>query len=218
MRKNINSILIISTAFSIILIAFRIFYSSEITFLFLVWNLFLAWIPYFISLFFIKLNDKYKSRLSLFATLCIWFPFFPNAPYILTDLFHLWEKPGIPLWFDLILILSFAWSGLLLAVFSMIEMQKQVDIIYNKLCGNLFILASLVTAGFGIYIGRYLRWNSWDLITNPFGICNDIIRIVVDPLANLSVFGLTIFLSVFLFVAYITIKKIITIPANNKFE
>ena len=82
-------LLIISTVFSLGLLIFRMIYTENITFIFLVWNLFLAWIPYIISNTYTKYDHQFKSRLMLFLTVMIWLPFFPNAPYILTDLFHL---------------------------------------------------------------------------------------------------------------------------------
>ena len=88
------------------------------------WNLFLAFMPWLLSSFLI-LNPNYqKNKIIVVTLLFFWLLFFPNAPYILTDLIHLEGKKNVELWFDLILILSFAWTGLLFGLLSLMDIEK----------------------------------------------------------------------------------------------
>lgn len=104
---------------------FRFVYTDTKVFLFLNWNLFLAFVPWAVSSL-MMLRPKLRQSKWMFALLlCMWLLFFPNAPYILTDLFHLHISSSMPVWFDLVLILSFAWTGLLFGSFRMIRERKR---------------------------------------------------------------------------------------------
>jgi uncharacterized membrane protein len=103
---------------------FRMVYSETITFLFLNWNLFLAIIPWLLSSFATIKPSIQKSKIVIFLLLGTWLLFFPNAPYILTDLFHLKMKSTMPIWFDLVLILSFAWTGLMFGFLSLWDIER----------------------------------------------------------------------------------------------
>jgi len=109
--------LLLLSLFCIGALLFRIKITQTGLFLFLIWNLFLAFLPWaFSSLVFLKPKFQ-KSKIIVFIVLFLWLLFFPNAPYIFTDLFHLRRHASIPMWYDLVLILSFAWTGLLFGFF-----------------------------------------------------------------------------------------------------
>ena len=205
-KEGVLWILIISSLFSVGLIIFRMIFTLEYTFIFLVWNLFLAWLPFIISFIYSLYEKKIKSKLILFLTVVVWLPLFPNAPYIITDLFHLWQKPGMPLWFDLILILSFAWNGLILGFVSLIILQRAIKRKFNNFISWNFAIVAIFAGSFGIYIGRYLRWNSWDIISNPFALARDMLDILIHPFSNIAVYGMTIFFSCFFILGYLTVK------------
>ena len=144
--------------------------------------------------------------LSLF---CGWLMFFPNSPYILTDLFHLPIGTAVPMWFDLILILSFAWNGLLLGYASLFEIQRFLKERLSQNAVNCFIAGLMTLCGFGIYLGRYPRYNSWEIITNPVGLFSDIFNMILHPMQNTRMVGVTFFFSVFLMVSYWTLQTLI---------
>ncbi|MFH2094724.1 MAG: DUF1361 domain-containing protein [Bacteroidota bacterium] len=205
-RKQMLVMLIISSMFSAGLLLFRFIYTSNITFIFLGWNLVLAWIPFMISYAYSYYDERFRSRIILFFTIMIWFPFFPNAPYIITDLFHLWEKHDIPLWFDLILILSFAWNGILLGFLSLFEFQRIISRRISVFYGWAFAIAAIFAGSFGVYVGRYLRWNSWDIISHPLCLARDMADVVLHPVKNTSGWGMTLFLSCFFIVSYLSVR------------
>lgn len=198
--------LLLLSVFSVALIIIRVYFSKQFTFIFLVWNLFLAAIPWGITTFLIvfpKIKDK-KVLLILF--LSIWLLFFPNSTYILTDLFHLRLNFSMPIWFDLILILSFAWTGVMFAFISLIDLENILLKYFKKT--TIFVLISIVlyVSSFGIYIGRFLRWNSWDVIQEPFSLFFDVANRFVNPLNHPRTWGVTILLGTFLNLAFWSFK------------
>lgn len=180
---------------------FRLTYTDTKVFLFLNWNLFLAFIPWTLSSLLI-LYPKMQRTGSVLLVLFIWLLFFPNAPYILTDLFHLRFQSSMPVWFDLILILSFAWTGLLFGLLSLADIEK---VLRQKLPEPAVILISsilLFIGSFGIYVGRYLRWNSWDIIHEPFSLLYGIGDRFINPFEHPRTWGMTLFMGVFLNMVY----------------
>jgi len=144
--------------------------------LYLIWNLFLAWIPYVISSRFIKK----ETRVGYFALLFIlWLLFFPNAPYLVTDVLHIAERMPSHLWYDSLLFFFFGWIGLLLGILSLFHIHQYLKAHLTSLMSELAIFTICLISSFGIYLGRFERWNSWDsfintsqLIRNTFGILN----------------------------------------------
>src|SRR5687767_3168310 len=202
-RLHILILFFLTTALCVTLVAFRVHYTSRVTFVFLIWNIFLALIPYGISTLLVLFHEKITNRFILGIPFLAWLCFFPNAPYILTDLFHLRQRAGVPYWYDLALILFFAWNGLMLGYASLMDMQLVFTRRFTKWAGWLIAIGSLVLGSFGIYLGRYLRWNSWDVISSPTGLLKDISERVLDPTAHPQTYGVTIIFSAFLVFGYL---------------
>jgi len=144
-------------------LAARVLYTDNRSFLFLAWNLFLAWIPVFLAL-----AAPSKGRRWWIAGLALlWLLFFPNAPYILTDLIHLKRRPGVPFLLDAAMLFAFALNGLLLGNVSLYVWHRR----WNRTLGsrNSWLLVGVIflMSGYGIYIGRILRFNSWDALFQP---------------------------------------------------
>jgi uncharacterized membrane protein len=184
------------------LLIFRISVTGQLNFIFLVWNLFLAYIPFGISTM-MELKKKEIDHWQFWVTAPLWLLFFPNAPYILTDLFHLQKNTLMPEWFDLLLILSFAISGLLLGLYSLRSMHKIVEKLHSKWVGFLFVMGSIVGGSFGVYLGRFERYNSWDIFRMPFEIAKDISHRFIYPGEHPRTWGLTVGLSLLLSILYL---------------
>lgn len=170
------------------LIVRRVPFAGRVEYGFLVWNLFLAALPLIFSEI-MERSDSRKIRWTLFPA---WLLFFPNAPYVLTGLLHLKPRHGVPLWFDLLLLISCAAAALIMGFISLRQRQNIVSKAGGAIAGWIFVLATLFAAGFGIYLGRFLRWNSWDLLLNPAGLAWDVIRHVGDPFTHPATYGVTI--------------------------
>jgi uncharacterized membrane protein len=207
LKSGIEQLLIMSSCFSVLLLLARILYSGELTFIFLPWNLFLAFVPYVISSQLQKNQKWLKQWIVCSIIVVLWVLFIPNSFYIITDLFHLRWAYAAPVWFDLLLIMSFAWNGLLLGVLSVRQMEKMVNGRGALKSDWLFLLPVMGLNAFGIYIGRFLRFNSWDVITNPFALMGDIVTIIGHPVLYKNVWGMVLCYTIFMSLVYKMIKK-----------
>ena len=203
-----DRMLTLSMVFSIALVMARIAYTGRITYLSMVWNLFLAWLPYMISSCIQERAAWQKNKLLFTIASLVWLLFIPNSFYILTDLFHLGEHNDVPMWFDLALIISFAWDGLLLGILSVRQMEKMVQRFFPGRHELFFIYPLMWLNALGVYIGRYPRFNSWDIITNPLGISSYILTMLCHPVQYKYAWGMVACFSIFMTLAYLTIKRI----------
>ncbi|MBA8796211.1 putative membrane protein [Friedmanniella endophytica] len=172
--------------------AFRAHHVGVSAFDFMPWNLFLAWIPYLLALLIAAVHRSRGPRPLLVALGLAWLLFLPNAPYLVTDVIHLGTAWGAPLWFDAGLIALFAGTGLALGLASLLIVHRVVEARLGRLWGWCVAVGSLVLSAVGIYLGRYPRFNSWDVITNPHGLLATVLHRLTDPLGNpfLLKFGL----------------------------
>lgn len=197
-----------SIVFSIILcmalITARVLYTSSILYLFLVWNLILAGIPYLLSE---KLKTKTSLKLSTVSLLVLLILFLPNAPYITTDLFHLRGNFGDSIWYDTLLILSFAWSGLLLFFHSLNNINAFMRQWLPHGKRVLLLVAIILLCAYGIYIGRYLRFNSWDVVSNPFSLLSQMLDHVMNPFSHPRTWGMTLLYGAFLGFSYLSFSR-----------
>ena len=169
-RLALFGILVMSSIISMGLFAARATTSESYRYAFLVWNLFLAWIPFGFAWIAYTSTHLPKYLMYILVGVCavLWLLFFPNAPYILTDFQHLTRLNGeAPVWYDVIMLLWFSWNGLFLGVISLYFMQKVVTRWLGGISSWVFVVGVTVLSSLGIYVGRFLRWNSWDLILNP---------------------------------------------------
>jgi uncharacterized membrane protein len=180
--------------------------SRGLTYAFLGWNLVLAWVPYLISLFALKLHQSGANRLWLWITAAAWLLFLPNAPYIVTDLLHLHAKPPVPLWFDVILLFSAAWTGLLLGFVSLRVMHKIIaDRVQSSFLEHSIIISLLALTGYGVWLGRFHRWNTWDIITRPHRLFIDIFHSLTQNPVAAHAWTISGVLFVFLTLGYYTL-------------
>ena len=207
-KSELEKVLILSALFSVSLSFTRVVYTGEGLFLSLIWNLFLAFVPYAISKSLLQNIQWIENTWKFAVVLMAWLLFIPNSFYIITDLFHLEERTGIPLWFDLALIFSFAWNGLLLGVLSVRQVEKAVQAKLQLRNEWLYVLPVMWLNAFGIYLGRYLRYNSWDVISKPYSLAQDILYLVMHPLRNRFDWSMIFCYAVLMSVIYLTLKKL----------
>ncbi len=197
--------LLITSAFGLALLLFRLMWVWNSIYFFLAWNLVLAWVPLLFAQWLVNIQKANRTLVTQWILFFLWLLFFPNAPYILTDYFHLYQLRDVtPLWFDLVLITSFAWLGLQLGFLSLARVQAAVTKHYSARVGYAVVVVTTVLASFGIFVGRYLRWNSWDVVTNPWVLVTDFWNLVQSPFLWQNALGLTVFFAIFLLLAYQT--------------
>ena len=195
----------------------RIGYSGSRHYAFLVWNLFLAWLPYLCSLWAEWEHRRRPERWwRLLTPGVIWLLFLPNAPYIVTDLIHLNDpRPPIPLWYDALLVSAFACAGCLLGVVSLRIMQFRVQTWAGAAAGWGFVLAVIGLCGLGVYMGRVLRWNSWDVLAEPAGMARTLLRAMADPLSHWPAIAASLAFAGFMLACYLTVVTFRPAPADE---
>ncbi len=182
-RLAVLVLLTAASAMCVTLVAARMAYSSTSRYWGLVWNLMLAWIPFILSYVAYVLA---WWRLPLYVVVPAfavpWLIFFPNAPYILTDLQHLGQGSGtVPAWYDVIMLIWFSWTGMLMGVVSLNLMQEIIRRRAGRLAGWIFALAVALLSSVGIYVGRFIRLNSWDILSHPGVAATNIFDWLGDP-------------------------------------
>ena len=201
-RFRILSLLTVSMALSIVLLMIRMKLHQSFYLLFLVWNLFLAIIPFAITT---GLMSKPKvGKLTLVVSFGVWLLFLPNAPYIVTDLLHLTRTDQQYLWLDILVIMSFAFNGLILFFLSLSDMEKLLKQHLKPKIVFPILLSIFGLTAFGIYLGRFLRYNSWEIINNPLGIFSDMFQLIFEP--NLEAWIFTLTFASFLAISYWMLK------------
>ncbi|MGW8250456.1 MAG: DUF1361 domain-containing protein [Anaerolineales bacterium] len=212
LRNHLFYPIVLSSLLAFGIYAGRVFLSSNwIIYRNLVWNLFLAWIPYLLSLLVVWIFHRSRRQWLLLSVLgFIWLIFFPNAPYLLTDFLHLQERPSVPLWYDILLLATFAWTGLFLGIASLRIMQGVVKSYVGRWLGWMFVLIALAASGLGVYLGRFSRWNSWDMLTQPKLILAEVVSKTTDPLNNLRFLGFTV-----LFISFLTVSYLMFISMHH---
>jgi len=194
-----------ATIFSVAIWRVRVEFSGSGRYGFLIWNLFLAWIPFIISYFTHTLTVKRKWIYVVVPLAAfLWLIFFPNAPYILTDFQHLaYNSSELPVWYDVMMLIWFAFTGLLLGIVSLFLMQEIMRREFGRWVGWTFVAVVTGLSSAGVYMGRFLHWNSWDLLRDPAGIALYSLARLQDPsLQSIGFIGL--FAAFFLFL-YITL-------------
>ena len=204
-RFKIISLLTMSMTLSIVLLMIRMKLNQSFFFLFLVWNLFLAIVPFGITTY-LRSAEKLK-KVSFVISFCVWLLFLPNAPYIITDLLHLSNSNDYMMWLDVLVVTSFAYNGLVLFFLSLLDMESLLKpFIINKYRYFVMTFIHFITA-FGIYLGRFLRYNSWELVQHPFELFADIMNIIFHPSIHLQAWIFTFTFGAFLSVGFYMFKS-----------
>jgi uncharacterized membrane protein len=204
-RNRVLVSLALASGIAVLMLSARVLISGRLHHGYLAPNLVLAWVPLMMAELASRKNSRWRSLLIVGV---LWLLFFPNAPYLVTDLVHLRPRPPVPLWFDVVLLQFFIWIGLCLAFASLQRMQAVVAQKWGYLSSCAFSVCALGLAGFGIYLGRVKRWNSWDLLINPFDLMADILGMLWSPWDHGGAILFTVVFAAFLISAYITLLAI----------
>lgn len=184
------------------LIAVRVFRTESPHFLFLIWNLFLACVPLACSRALTSMSRRGASSWTQCTLFVLWLLFLPNAPYIVTDLVHVSPPAGILSWYDLGIVLSCAGAGLLVGYLSLLDMQRLVEDRFGNTVGWLVAGSALMLSGFGVYLGRAMRWNSWDVVTDPVGLFGSIGDFLLNARLHMHTYAITLLFGVGLLLGY----------------
>ncbi len=176
--------LVLASGLCVSLLAIRVRYPNGADFVFLTWNLFLAWIPFLLA---VVLHDgarRGRGLVFLGTVGAVWLLFLPNAPYIVTDFVHVGRVTGAPVWYDAAMIASFAVVGLVLGLVSILLVQGVIERRFGAAIGWVMLAPVFFLCSAGIYIGRVHRFNSWDAVTSPGRLLHGVAVRLADPLAQ----------------------------------
>jgi uncharacterized membrane protein len=205
-RPNIQLLIFLTLLFAstvaAAMVVSRAFYSGRLLYGFLIWNLVLAWMPFLLAW------TAFQKPMVAIVYGPLWLLFFPNAPYLVTDLIHLQPFHNVPLWFDAMMLFTFALTGLLLGFLSLYFMQSLVAQRFGHTVGWLFTILATGLSSYGVYVGRFLRWNSWDIFTQPVSLLTDIVNSLVNPEVFIKTYTVSFSLSAIMLFAYIILYSL----------
>lgn len=207
---SLERILLLSIGFTISLLTVRFMVTGELTYFFYPWNLLLAILPYLFS----RRLRSVKAGITGWLFLTCWLLFFPNAPYLITDVFHFEERKPVPQWYDLILVISGAWNGLMLGIISLMQVEQFLRVYIRPKTVQLLCVLLVLLCGYGVYIGRYWRFNSWDVITQPGALLRASANSIIRPHHNIQVWAFTIAFAALFYTGYLTMKQLMFL--NNE--
>lgn len=203
--SEIERMMMLSVSFTLLLTGIRFLFTGEEVYLFYPWNLLLAAIPLLLSRQLIKFK---KINLKVLLLLAFWLLFLPNAPYIVTDLFHFEERSSAPYWFDLLIVTSGAWNGLALGFISLMQAERFLSRHIETKWRIPAIIVLLLLCSYGIYLGRFLRYNSWDIFIKPDEILHSTLTNIIHPFQYLQFWGFIFSFAILLCLMYFTIRKL----------
>lgn len=191
-NKDLFVTLLLSSCVSVALLLIRVFVTQSMHLVFLIWNLFLAWIPLFFAFWLkAKLKTNHKPSWKEYLLGCLWLIFLPNSFYIISDLIHLQSSGDVSLLYDTAMVMSFVINGLLLGYISLYIVHKSVIKYLGSNGAFIFAQFAILLSGFAIYLGRYLRWNTWDIVFNPAGLVFDVSDRIINPGTHTFTFVVT---------------------------
>jgi len=194
--------LLLASLFCVGLVVLRMIESGSSDFSGLIWNLFLAWIPFALAVAVYDGWRRKRARGTLVVLGALWLLFFPNAPYIVTDFVQLERTADAPYWYDAVTVSAFAWTGVLLGFASLFLVQTVVRQWRGVVAGWVFAAVALALGSLGIYLGRFLRLNSWDALEHPSVLPRIVHAVARDPFAYQEAIGVTVLFTLALGFAY----------------
>ncbi len=172
----------IATAVSLVLLAVFSLVTGELGFSYMIWNLFLAWVPLALTLWlrYVLRSQPWSGWYALSVTF-VWLVFVPNSFYILSDFIHVAELSSDQLLLGTVMIASFVMTGMWFGVISVYLVHQELLKRMTAQASAAIIGVILLISSVAIYVGRDLRWNSWDVLFNPFGILFDVSERLLHP-------------------------------------
>lgn len=202
-KINIPKSVISLTILAVVLNVLRVIIWGKMSLIYILWNIFLAFIPFFISFILLSLSKEKKlSKIIFIIGFIIWMLFIPNAPYIVTDFIHLGEIRSVPMLYDIFLIFSSASVGLMLGFHSFFHIEQIIKTKYSPRITSLIMGLIMIIISFGIYLGRFMRFNSWDVFVNHTSLIKNVWKIFSQSTANTEVFLYTGLFFFFLYLSY----------------
>ncbi len=229
-------LLSLSSVIAMALTIVRVAYTGGGAYVSLVWNLFLAWIPMWAAIPIARGRPVTKRNwTAAFIFIGLWLLFFPNSPYLLTDFIHLAPGHGmthwpihaldrvsprglVPPWYDVLLLFAFAWNGMMLALTSLHLVRRAITRWTSPVWGWVMVVVAVFLCGFGVTLGRFERFNSWDIISKPGELLSEVFDHLLNPVDHLRSSVSTLILAMFLLVAYLSMAALVRFEKSSDAE
>jgi uncharacterized membrane protein len=208
-QRRAHLLLWVTGGLAVLLLGARFLQTRSLGYSFLAWNLFLAWIPFEVSRWIARMPlESRLERVKLLPFFLLWLLFFPNAPYILTDFVHVHHYDRHHL-LEIALVGTHALCGLLLGLVSLRNVQLAVTRACGCLAGEATVVVSSLLAGLGIYCGRILGWNSWDVLTDPRLLFGKLFAALFNPRNHVGAIAFSAFFGAVLLFSYLAARRLI---------
>ncbi len=202
-------LLVVLPAWCMGLLAVRFLRTGATSYFYLAWNLVLAMVPACAALMLVNADRQRATAVERLGWGVLWLLFLPNAPYIVTDLVHFAPRPPVPLWYDTAMVVSFVCTGLLLGYGSVADVQAVVARRFGTAAGWWLAMAAMLLSGLGIYMGRFLRWNSWDAVTRPHELLRRVAGALAEPTEHVPGLRITLLYGIGLALGYAAVHLIV---------
>lgn len=192
----------------VLLVFGRVLVFHTTHYIYLLWNIFLSIIPFIISSFLLwYVGRPNRSIILLYIGMLVWLIAFPNAPYIVTDIIHIGRGYITPILYDTMLLFTAAWVGLLFGFHSLFHIETILQKLYSKKISSIIIVVIIALSSFGMYLGRFVRFNSWDIFVKPVDFFKYILDVVINPTQYISAYLFTSLFFLFIYIAYTAWKQ-----------
>lgn len=208
--------LFVSNAVSVVLFMARTVRAENERYGFMLWNLFLAWLPLLFSWLVVERlrSSSWITPVNLILTL-LWLGFLPNSFYMVSDLIHLHDTGEVGLLYDSAMFFSFIFNGFVVGIMSLILIHRALLKRVRRRDAHSVVGIILMGCGFAIYLGRYLRWNTWDILVHPAGLLFDVTDRIADPLADTQALATTTVFSLLLGSIYLVAWQVVNVISDD---
>lgn len=183
LRRRPLASAVVASLLAVALLGLRLAIARDPELTWMAWNLMLAWVPVALAAVLARGGARRGGWPVLAPVAILWILFLPNAPYLVTDLIHLvGRRDGLPL-LDAAVLSTFAVTGILLFVLAVRTVAALTRRAFGEGAARTLAIACVGLSAVGIYLGRVLRWNSWDLLTDPLGRAASLLAHLSDPVS-----------------------------------
>lgn len=214
---RLAKLLVLTNFVSIGFFVLRFVGAENTRYWFMLWNLTLAWVAPLIAWYLFKrLNRTSWGSWFNIALTVLWLGFLPNSFYIVTDMIHLKPTGEINIIFDAVLLTSFVFNGFIAGFIGTFLVHKQLLHRLSSRVSMAIVTGVFILSSYAIYLGRVLRWNTWDALLHPAGLLFDISDNIIHPLDHLQSFVVTISFTVLITSFYLLFWELLQALRPNR--
>lgn len=211
--NRIFALLLLTNTASVVLFLFRLLEGDTFRYWFMLWNLALAWIAPFVALWLAERLKRFswKHWSSICITL-VWLLFLPNSFYMVSDLIHVRQTGEVSIIFDAVLFSSFIFNGFIAGYIGVYLVHRELNRRLSAVKAYAVIAGVFLLCSYAIYLGRILRWNTWDALFQPAALLFDISDTLLRPVEHSQAYVITgsflLLIGVFYLLAYELLRTI----------